>query len=116
MKKLIQISAACLLLAASAFNASAAEVRSGISTRETYVGMPVTFQVQISNATDFDPPTMPEIPGLRIESVGQPSRSTQTTIINGNMSTRSSVTYSFAVTPLAPGNYRIPPISVQADG
>ncbi len=107
---------ACLLLTAFALKASAAEVHSGISTRETYVGLPVTFQVQISNATNFDPPTVPEIPGLRIESAAQPSRSTQTTIINGNISTRSSVTYSYAVTPLGPGNYRIPPISVRVDG
>lgn len=116
MNRLFQITAAALLFSTFALSATAAEVRSGISTRETYVGLPVTFQVQISNATKFDPPTMPEVPGLRIESVGQPSRSTRTTIINGSMSSTSSVTYSYAVTPLAAGKHQIPPISVQADG
>jgi tetratricopeptide (TPR) repeat protein len=116
MNRLFQITAAALLFSAFALPATAAEVRSGISTRETYVGLPVTFQVQISNATKFDPPTMPEVSGLRIESAGQPSRSTRTTIINGSMSSTSSVTYSYSITPLAAGKYQIPPISVQADG
>lgn len=118
MNTLLKTSVGALLLMASlgAASARAAEVQSRISTRETYVGMPVTFQVQVANAKDFDPPTLPEIPGLRIESVGTPARSTQTTIINGSMTTRSSVTYSFSLTPTQPGNFRIPAIAVRADG
>ena len=65
---------------------------------------------------NFDPPTIPEVDGLKIKSLGTPSRSTQTTIINGSMSTSSSVTYSYEVTPQRPGSFRIPPITVHADG
>ena len=100
----------------TAHTASAAEVRAGISTRETYVGLPVTFQIQISNASKFDPPSIPEVDGLQIKSLGAPSRSTQTTIINGNMSSSSTATYSYEVTPQRIGSFRIPPITVQADG
>ncbi len=71
-----------------AFEASAAEVRAGISARETYVGLPVTLQIQISNASKFDPPTIPEVDGLTVQSLGAPARSTQTTIINGNVTSR----------------------------
>lgn len=118
MNAFLKTSVGALLLVASlgAAAVQAAEVRSGISARETYVGIPVTFQVQVANAQDFDPPTLPEIPGLRIQSVGTPARSTQTTIINGSMTSRSSVTYSFSLTPTQPGNFRIPTIAVRADG
>jgi tetratricopeptide (TPR) repeat protein len=119
MKRSLPHFAAAFLLAAAsglALEASAADVRTGISSRETYVGMPVTLQIQVANATDFDPPTVPEIAGLRIEPLGEPSRSTQITNFNGNTTTRSSVIYSFAVTPTQPGNFHIPAISVRADG
>jgi tetratricopeptide (TPR) repeat protein len=116
MNRLFQITAAALLFSALAIPATAAEVRSGISTRETYVGLPVTFQVQIANATKFDPPTMPEIPGLQIESLGQPSQSSNVSWINGTVTKNVSVIYSFAVTPTRPGNFQIPAINVRADG
>ena len=125
MKPILQPIATALLLAALtsgiASEASAAEVRAGISTRETYVGLPVIFQIQVSNATKFTPPTVPgidgpEVDGLAVKSLGTPSRSTQITSINGNTTTRSTVTYSYEITPQRPGSFRIPPITVQADG
>lgn len=96
--------------------APAAEVRSGISTREAYVGMPVTFQVQIANAKDFDPPSLPEIPGVRVEQVGEPSQSSNTTIINGHVTKSSSVIYTFALTPTKTGTFQIPALAIRADG
>lgn len=99
-----------------ALEASAADVRADLGTRETYVGMPVKFQIEIANATDYDPPVVPEIPGLRIESLGQPSQSSNISWINGTVTKKVSVIYSFAVTPTQPGSFRIPAISVSADG
>lgn len=111
---------ACVLALVTALGATsqvrAAEVRADISTREAYVGMPVVLRVQIANATDFDPPTVPEIPGIRVQAVGEPARSTQITTINGNTTTRTSVTYSFALTPTRAGTFQIPPIAIRADG
>lgn len=99
-----------------AIDASAAEVRAAVSTHETYVGLPITLQIQISNASSFEPPALPEVDGLDITSLGTPSHSTQVSIINGVTSRNSSVIYAYRVTPQRTGNFRIPPITVEADG
>ncbi|NND98677.1 MAG: BatD protein, partial [Pirellulaceae bacterium] len=99
-----------------AIGASAAEVRSGLSERETYVGLPVTMQVKISDASDFDPPEPPRVEGLSIQPAGPPSRSTQISIANGRRSETSSTTYSFRVTPREVGTFQIPPFQIKADG
>jgi len=119
MNTLLKTSVCTLVLAAAlgaAAPALAAEVRSGISTREAYVGMPVTFQVQIANAKDFDPPSLPEIPGVRVEQVGEPAQSSNTTIINGHVTRSSSVIYTFALTPTKVGTFQIPALAIRADG
>ncbi len=87
-----------------------------VSTRETYVGVPIVFRIQINNASRYEPPTMPEVDGLIIESVGGPSRSSQTTIINGRKTERSSIIFTFRVTPEREGTFTIPPIRVVTDG
>ena len=118
MNTLLKTSVCAFLLAAvvAARRRPAAEVRAGISTRETYVGMPVTFQVRVANATDFDPPTVPEIPGPA------DSISSATVAEHANHDHQwqrdnpLSVTYSFSLTPTQPGNFRIPAIKVHADG
>ncbi len=104
------------LTGAMATDASAAEVRAAISTQDTYAGLPITLQIQISNASKFEPPTIPPIDGLEIKSRGTPARSTHITTINGRTTTNSSVTYVYEVTPQRPGRFRIPPINVRADG
>ena len=99
-----------------AANTSAAEVRAGLSSRETYVGLPITLQVQVSGNSDTSPPSIPSVDGLEIKSLGPPSRSTQITTINGQVTTSSSVTYSYGVTPQRTGSFHIPPIAIQAGG
>jgi tetratricopeptide (TPR) repeat protein len=97
-------------------DARSAEVEGELSRRETYVGLPVTLRIRISNAEDYESPELPEVDGLDFESNGVPSRSSQVTIINGRRTTASSVTYSYSVTPQRPGVFGIPPITVVADG
>jgi tetratricopeptide (TPR) repeat protein len=97
-------------------NASAADVQVGLSQRETYVGLPVTLQIQVNNASKVDPPTIPPTDGVEIKAVGSPARSTQITTINGRTTTRSSLTYRYEITPQRSGSFRIPPITVHADG
>jgi len=94
----------------------AAEVSSKISSRETYVGMPITFQIIISNATDYDEPELPIVPNVIIRSTGTPSQSTYTSIINGVSESTTSLTYSYLIIPQKPGKYTIPPFVVRADG
>lgn len=109
-----------LLLAAffggGALRASAADVRVGVSTKDTYVGMPVLVQIQVSNASSVEPPVMPEVDGLDIRSRGTPSRSTRITTINGRTTKNTSLTYVYEVVPQRAGNFHIPPITVTADG
>lgn len=96
--------------------AAAADVRVGLSTRETYVGLPVTLQIRVSNASNVEPPKIPQIDGLSIKSIGTPSRSTQITTINGSTTTASTLSYAYEITPERSGSFHIPPITVQADG
>lgn len=96
--------------------ATAADVEADVSTKETYVGIPVRFRIQINNAVQYKAPTLPDVDGLVIESIGAPSRSSRTTIINGRKTVRNSVIFTFRVTPQRAGTFTIPPIRVSADG
>lgn len=105
---------ASLLLSASL--SRAADVQTDVSTRETFVGLPIVLQIHINNSVEHDPPELPEVDGLVIESAGPPSRSSRVTIINGQRRERSTVTYSFRVTPQREGTFTIPPVKIVADG
>ncbi|QDU89709.1 hypothetical protein Pla175_31040 [Pirellulimonas nuda] len=104
------------LVVSGALGASAAEVRVGVSTRDTYVGMPVVVQVQVSNASDVEPPVVPRVDGVEVRAAGAPARNTQITTINGRMTKSTSLTYAYELTPQRAGAFRVPPISVVADG
>ncbi len=95
---------------------SAAEIRTDLSTRETYVGIPTVLRVVINNAVEHDTPSFPEVPGLTIEPAGAPSTRSQTSWVNGRRSQRTSIVYSFLVTPNQEGTFTIPPIQITADG
>ncbi len=114
--KLWVIAALAILSCGLSTFASAAEIDVRLSQQETYVGLPVVLNVRISNASKHEPPEIPEVDGLSIESVGSPARSSQVSIINGRRSERSSVTYSYRITPRREGNFVIPPLVVKADG
>src|SRR4051812_1721677 len=105
-----------VMLALTSTYVRAAEVRVGLSARESYVSVPVTLQVRVSNAEDSKPPQVPDVDGLQIRPIGTPARSTQITTINGRTTTNTSLTYNFEVTPQRAGTFRIPPITVHADG
>lgn len=113
---LIRLSITCLLLIASLGVGIAADVATGVSTRETYVGLPILLQIQVNNAVEHEEPEMPEVDGLTIESLGAPRRSSRVTIINGRRTERSTLAYVFRVTPLREGEFTIPPVKVIADG
>ena len=119
MKSNIRI-ALTLALAALASSAglslSAAEVSARLSTPETYVGQPVTLQIHVSGASQVDPPSIPDVDGLKISALGAPSRSMQITTINGQTTTRTSLTFVYEVTPQRSGSFLIPPITLHVNG
>ncbi|TWT38972.1 BatD family protein [Blastopirellula retiformator] len=96
--------------------ASAADLRASLSSREAYVGAPLTLQLEVADAASQDEPQIADVPGLDITLAGTPSRSTQTTIINGRRLDRSSVVYAWRITPREAGTFEIPPITVNVDG
>ncbi|MCC9606150.1 BatD family protein [Blastopirellula sp. JC732] len=109
---------ACLAmtLGAAATQANAADMRATLSSREAYVGAPVTLQLEVADAASHDEPQIADVPGLDIQMAGTPSRSTQTTIINGRRSDRTSVVYAWQITPRKAGTFEIPPIELKIDG
>jgi hypothetical protein len=90
-----------------------ATVDANVSSRETQVGVPITLRVTINDAEDAPAPVVPDIPDVRVRSRGGPSRSSQTTIINGAMQSRTSLTYDYELTPTKEGRFVIPAIEVK---
>ncbi len=97
-------------------SASAAHVEARLSSREAYVGTPITLQIMITNARDYQQPTIPEVDGCDIRAAGPPSQSSQISIINGRRSESRSVIMRYLITPRREGSFEIPSIAVQADG
>ena len=95
---------------------SAADVHVGVSSKDTYVGLPIILQIQVSDASSVEPPVFPEVDGLDIQSRGTPSQSTQITSINGRTTKSTTLTYVYEVVPTRAGNFRIPPIMIELDG
>jgi len=114
--RILSAVAASLWLLASGLPVSAVDVRADLSRRETYVGLPVTLQVRIVNAQDYERPEIPAVDGLEIESAGSPSRSSRVSIINGRRTSSTSITFAFRVTPQREGTFRIPSLVVNVDG
>ncbi|MCH2183567.1 MAG: BatD family protein [Mariniblastus sp.] len=101
----------CLMLTGMATTANADAVAQ-LSSRESYVGMPITLYVQVSGQGAGQAPQIPEIDGLKIVESGAPSRSSQVSIINGRRTESSSVTYAYRVTPQRAGIFQIPSLEV----
>lgn len=97
-------------------NLAAADVDARLSTHEGWVGMPVVLQISINNASDFEPPVIPDIDGCDIRSAGAPSQSSQTTIINGRRTDSRSIVIQYLITPRREGTFEIPPLTLEVDG
>ncbi len=91
-------------------------VRHGLSSQDSWVGTPITLTVVFENVESHTAPQLPDVPGLRMTSAGQPSTSVQTQWINGHQSTQRSLAYRFLIDATAPGTYQIPALTMQADG
>ena len=103
-------------LSLSATVSFAGTVEIGLSANDAYVGMPISLYVRVSNASSHAHPVIPAVQGLQVASAGVPSRSSQTTIINGRRTDRTSVTYAWNITPREPGSFVIPSLEVEVDG
>ncbi|MGB7325195.1 MAG: BatD family protein [Rubripirellula sp.] len=97
--------------------ASAADVAVAISSKQAYVGMPITLQIRIDDATGTVQPEIPDVDGLSIASAGRPQISSQTVTFNGRQQTnRTSMIYQYEVTAERAGEFVIPPIKITGGG
>ncbi|TWU24409.1 Tetratricopeptide repeat protein [Novipirellula galeiformis] len=96
--------------------AVAGEVQVELSSQQTYVGFPITLQIEFNNVAKHERPELPELDGLKIESAGVPSRRSQFFSINGRQTQSESITYSFSITPEREGDFVIPALTVSYDG
>src|SRR6056297_1368313 len=103
------------LLALVSSTVVAGDVRRAISAGETYVGLPITLQVQFQDVEQHVRPEIPAVDGLTIRAAGAPARRSQVTIINGQRTERESLTYVFEITPERVGTFQLPPFTVAYD-
>ena len=100
--------------------AESAEVKLQLSNEKTYVGLPVTLRIEIRDSSYHNPPDLKEVDGLKIRQAGPPSSSSNIQIVQDasgiRKTNRSTITYSFNVTPQRAGTFTIAPIRVSADG
>ncbi len=94
----------------------AADVEVKLSSKETYIGLPIQLQIAISNAQDYQEPKFPEVDGLDIRSSGVPSQSRQISIYNGRRVERTSVILQYEITPKREGMFEIPSLTFEVDG
>lgn len=97
-------------------NSYGQRIEASISSDEAYVGAPISLQIRIINAQNYEIPNPPQIDGCKVESQGTPSQSSQITIINGRTRESRSVTSVFAITPLRPGKFVVPELKFTVDG
>ncbi|GAA4436018.1 BatD family protein [Bremerella cremea] len=109
------IAVAVMLFSAAAV-AHAGQIQASLSAREAYVGAPVMLYLEVADSSSHDQPQIASVSGLDIKASGTPSRSSQTTIINGRRTDRTSTTYTWQVIPRQEGTFEIPPIRVEVDG
>ncbi|HSW46666.1 MAG TPA: BatD family protein, partial [Phycisphaerae bacterium] len=94
----------------------AANVLVEMSSRETYVGVPIVLRLIVEDGEPEEPPAVPTVEGGTIRLSGGPARSSQTSIINGRVSQSISVSYQYQIVPQRPGRLTIPSFEVKAAG
>ena len=104
------------IVASVGTDASAQKVDVRISSREAYVGSPLSLEITIRNAKKYETPIIPAIDGCDVKSGGTPSRSSQLTIFNGRRSESQSVTMRYFITPRKEGTFEISEFSIVVDG
>ena len=81
-----------------------------------YIGVPIPMTIIFENVKQFEEPTIPEIDGFSSYKRQGEQTSTQTTIINGKVTSTSTSRVTFVLTPLREGTLSIPALTFTADG
>ena len=81
-----------------------------------YIGVPMKFVVVYKDVSGNSEPTIPPIDGFTITKRNGTETSSQTTFINGQVTSTSTSKYTFFLTPTKLGKLTIPPIRFIVDG
>jgi hypothetical protein len=109
--KIINIAAiviGLILVPATAVRAEPA-VTATIDSNRITVGDTVQLTITVNGAASPSGPEMPDVKGLQVENAG---KSTQVQVINGRFS--SSTAFTYLITALNPGVYKLGPFAVRA--
>jgi hypothetical protein len=96
-------------------SAAADPVAFRFSGTRTFVGQPITAEIEVRSDGSHVAPVAPLIAGAEV-TASTPSRFESTQIMNGRVSRSVTITYRFAIQPTAEGVFTIPPIKVIVEG
>ncbi|MGK0289998.1 MAG: hypothetical protein ACI86H_001453 [bacterium] len=91
-------------------------VTAQVSNSKIYLGDELVFKLKVNGTQDNVRLHFPKAKNLKYRIIGSPSRSTQTSIINGRMSSFHGIEYRIGVTPQTKGNHVVSPIQVEWNG
>ena len=87
-----------------------------LSTGLAKFGSAVTMVVEIEGARSARIVEVPDVEGLEVSGPGRPSRQEFRSIINGRVSSRSTLRWTLELRPMEIGDFVIPPIVLDVDG
>lgn len=96
--------------------AIAGEASLQVPRREGYVGSPLPIRIIISNSETDVAPEMPQVAGLDIQRLANPSVNSSFQSINGQVTQSRETTWTFLVTADRAGDFSIPAFDVDVDG
>lgn len=80
------------------------------------LGARVTLIIEVEGAAQASVGELPTLDGLVLTRPGPPNSSSFISFINGRRSMQSTLTFGVPIKPEKKGDYKLPPIEVQADG
>jgi hypothetical protein len=81
-----------------------------------YVGVPIPMTIVYENIEKDGEPTIPDIDGFSVQKRAGEHSSTQTTIINGKVTSTKTTSVTYTLTPLREGSFTIPVLTFFAGG
>jgi len=113
MKFLFTLLITCSLFASTALSQ---EVLVDMPQNQGYLGVPMKFIVVYKDMTSTDEPILPKIDGFTIRRRPGTETASQTTFVNGRVTSTSTTRYTFFLTPERIGTLEIPAITFIVDG
>ncbi len=105
-----------LFTLAPSFGFAQISVTAGIQSERTFLGESINYQLKIDGVSGGVEIQMPNTKYFTFKKLGPPTRSSQTSIINGKRSSFSGLIFSYALTPVIAGTFEIPSLKVIIGG